>query len=152
MRIVNLVKQFTKEIAAYAQSGFSNVSAEDYQQRLEACNSCPNLKEGGIADTCKLCGCVVKMKAKLATSTCPDDPPRWNPQDPELIKQIEEKRQKDFKKRQQETAKFIKESGRKNMTPKERPSYGEEINKKIQENIDKINELNRKRSEELKKK
>ena len=92
------------------------------------------------------------MKAKLATSICPDDPPRWNPQDPELIKQIEEKRQKDFKKRQQETAKFIKESGRKNMTPRERQSYGEEINKKIQENIDKINELNRKRSEELKKK
>lgn len=30
---------------------------------------------------CGKCGCMVEHKAKWRTTTCPDDPQRWKPQD-----------------------------------------------------------------------
>lgn len=73
MKIFELVKQFTSEMAHYVKNGMPNCTAQQYQERLEACNVCPHKKES----TCGLCGCVITLKAKMATSGCPDNPSRW---------------------------------------------------------------------------
>ncbi|GGF97942.1 DUF6171 family protein [Paenibacillus abyssi] len=39
-----------------------------YEKRLEACMDCPNLLEG---TTCSLCGCIVRITAKLKERSCP---------------------------------------------------------------------------------
>ena len=31
---------------------------------------------------CNLCGCLLEHKAKWKTTTCPDNPQRWDPQEP----------------------------------------------------------------------
>lgn len=50
------------------------VSKEEYKSRLKTCNLCPHKSSINI---CKLCGCFVILKAKLAEAKCPDN--RWNP-------------------------------------------------------------------------
>lgn len=39
-----------------------------YAERLELCRACPKLIEG---HTCALCGCLVKIAAKLKDRSCP---------------------------------------------------------------------------------
>lgn len=39
-----------------------------YESRLSSCSSCDHLEYG---TTCMLCGCLVKIRAKLATGRCP---------------------------------------------------------------------------------
>ncbi|GIQ67908.1 hypothetical protein DUZ99_04865 [Xylanibacillus composti] len=48
--------------------GFDCVDDEQYKARLEACSHCPDLIE---SHTCRFCGCIVKVRAKLAARTCP---------------------------------------------------------------------------------
>ena len=88
MKIFDLVKQFTSEMAHYVKNGMPNVSAEEYQKRLEVCNACPHKKEN-------TCGCVIALKAKMATTTCPDDPPRW-PEISEDQKELRKKRLEEY--------------------------------------------------------
>lgn len=42
---------------------------EVVQKRLEICNSCPKLVQ--LTKQCKLCGCVMPLKAKLKQAVCP---------------------------------------------------------------------------------
>lgn len=39
-----------------------------YEERLRACRSCPKLENG---TTCRVCGCIVPVVAKLKERTCP---------------------------------------------------------------------------------
>ncbi|WP_312029482.1 DUF6171 family protein [Paenibacillus sedimenti] len=39
-----------------------------YQQRLLACTACPKLLNG---TTCSICGCIVRIAAKLKERSCP---------------------------------------------------------------------------------
>ena len=45
-----------------------------YQQRLKACHSCMHSRvtPGVQIDMCSLCGCAIKLKAKLKWASCPD--------------------------------------------------------------------------------
>ena len=47
---------------------------EVYFQRLAACGACADLQYG---TTCRHCGCLVAVRAKLADKACPGLPPRW---------------------------------------------------------------------------
>ncbi|WP_233532223.1 DUF6171 family protein [Paenibacillus alkalitolerans] len=39
-----------------------------YDQRLQACMTCPSLQFG---TTCSVCGCIVQIRAKLKDRDCP---------------------------------------------------------------------------------
>ena len=74
--IYKMVKGFVKEAVEYAKQGAPHVTAKQYEDRLKTCYSCENLKKD--VERCGLCGCLIEHKAKWATSTCPDDPKRWD--------------------------------------------------------------------------
>lgn len=44
------------------------VADAEYERRLSSCYSCPALQYGS---TCRYCGCLVQVRAKLLDSTCP---------------------------------------------------------------------------------
>ena len=73
-----MVKSFSKELVNYIKEGAPNVTTEDYADRLDVCNNCPNIIKQSMR--CKLCGCTMQQKAKWKTSVCPDNPQRWKPQ------------------------------------------------------------------------
>lgn len=51
------------------------VSEEIYAERMQTCSECPALQYG---TTCKHCGCLVQIKAKLIASQCPYPyAPKW---------------------------------------------------------------------------
>jgi hypothetical protein len=75
--VYKMVKGFVKEAVEYAKQGAPHVTAKQYESRLTACTNCPHLKKD--VERCGLCGCLVEHKAKWATATCPDKPPRWEP-------------------------------------------------------------------------
>lgn len=88
-----------ESLARWAKTGFSTVSDEVYRSRLQRCSECPNLQAppknqqslyalaGATANdrsVCGKCGCVVTVKARRTSDTCPDPHPgragmnRWN--------------------------------------------------------------------------
>jgi|TARA_R110002012_G_scaffold241586_3_gene415772 hypothetical protein len=77
MNIFKLTLQFAKEAAKYIAEGAPNVSPEQYEERLKACQSCEHRVEGTHNDSCGLCGCKIAVKAKWQTTDCPDKPSRW---------------------------------------------------------------------------
>ena len=62
---------FAKSATDYVRSGMENVSETQYQTRLKICEVCTFRKDS----TCTKCGCFIEVKAKWATSECPDK--RW---------------------------------------------------------------------------
>jgi hypothetical protein len=51
------------------------VTEQEYKSRLEKCGQCTYLELG---TTCRLCGCLVQIKAKLAGAKCPYPyQPQW---------------------------------------------------------------------------
>ena len=73
-----MLRNFSKEVVNYIKEGAPNVTAEDYADRLDACNKCPHLKKESMR--CGLCGCLLEHKAKWKTTVCPDKPERWKSQ------------------------------------------------------------------------
>jgi hypothetical protein len=91
----DLVKRASKSLYSWAQTGFRKVPWEILEKREAACLACPNLTEpthilqkmstsstiknetGKRAGNkaCKICGCAVKNKMKVATDTCPQEAP-----------------------------------------------------------------------------
>lgn len=59
--------QIAKVLASKMFTADNTVSDEIYAQRLELCMGCPQLMGG---HTCKLCGCVVQISAKLKAKSC----------------------------------------------------------------------------------
>ena len=76
--IFQMLKTFSKELATHVANGGTNVSSNDYAERLDACNKCPHLNKDKMR--CGICGCLVQHKAKWQTTTCPDKPTRWKNQ------------------------------------------------------------------------
>jgi len=73
-KMPNLAKRafsFAKSATEYVRSGMENVSEAQYETRLKICEVCPFRKD----TQCTKCGCYIELKAKWATSTCPDN--RW---------------------------------------------------------------------------
>jgi hypothetical protein len=50
------------------------VPTEVLEERRAECKSCDQL----VNDRCKLCGCFYEKKIRLATESCPMNPPRWS--------------------------------------------------------------------------
>jgi len=51
------------------------VSEEEYARRMEACRACGAFQFG---TTCRWCGCLMAVKAKLAAARCPaPEGSRW---------------------------------------------------------------------------
>jgi hypothetical protein len=44
------------------------------ERRLAACGACPDLRYG---TTCRHCGCLVAVRARIADKPCPAPTPRW---------------------------------------------------------------------------
>ena len=49
------------------------VEDEVFKERLHTCHTCENFNVMGL---CKHCGCVMMLKAKLSSSSCPDG--KWD--------------------------------------------------------------------------
>lgn len=86
----SLLSGAAKSFARWAATGFSTVSNETYERRLSACDTCPDLgvppsKQGALykimgakvdeRKVCRKCGCVVAVKARRNTDTCPEPHP-----------------------------------------------------------------------------
>ena len=73
--LMDMMKNFTKEVIEYAKQGAPHVTEAQYTERLKTCGSCEHLKRDVMR--CGKCGCVVEHKAKWATTTCPEK--KWDP-------------------------------------------------------------------------
>jgi len=74
---------------AKAAVGADAAPPEVVQQRRDLCRECPHasrnperahLPSKGLTtlSTCALCGCFIAAKTKIASESCPADPPRWD--------------------------------------------------------------------------
>jgi len=78
--MLTMIKTFGVELKKWVAAGSPVTTPADYIERLTACNNCPHLVKKKMR--CGKCGCAVEHKAKWRTTTCPDTPQRWKPQDP----------------------------------------------------------------------
>lgn len=64
-------------LAEYLASRPDEPVADDttYEARLACCAACPDLTFSG--STCRHCGCLVAVRAKLLDKHCPAPQPRW---------------------------------------------------------------------------
>lgn len=58
------------------------VDEDTYAQRVATCRTCPDVRFGGT--TCRHCGCLVAVRAKVAGKSCPAPNPQWGPCDSNL--------------------------------------------------------------------
>ena len=58
------VKKATKDILKN-----NRVTEKEYEDRLKTCNDCVYLTRS--TNMCKVCGCFMKVKASLPSSSCP---------------------------------------------------------------------------------
>lgn len=85
-----LIISAAESLARWAKTGFSTVDEDVYQDRLSVCQECPNLMKppkkqrmiyriAGVSPDsraiCSECGCVVGVKARRATESCPSADP-----------------------------------------------------------------------------
>ena len=83
---ITLVSRAAQSLVKWAGTGFSTVSDETYQRRLNACTACPDLRippdsqktlyklagaQLNQRSVCIQCGCTVSVKARRSTDTCP---------------------------------------------------------------------------------
>lgn len=62
-------KQIQQMLIEIESNGkFQLVENQVYQHRLSKCEGCKYLK---YDSTCMQCGCIVQIRARLATGTCP---------------------------------------------------------------------------------
>jgi len=74
------VRQSPEQIAEWMRRRMSGpdwpaVADDEYARRLAACRSCPSLAYG---TTCRICGCLVQVRARLPDARCPYPyEPKW---------------------------------------------------------------------------
>lgn len=62
-------------LAEYLQGNPAELAGDaEYANRLEICSQCADLTYG---TTCRFCGCLVAVRAKLAGKRCANPSPRW---------------------------------------------------------------------------
>ena len=76
-RIVRLAPGEVERLLARYLETASDAVADDstYAARLAVCDNCPDLRYG---TTCRHCGCLVAVRAKIAGKSCPAPLSRWN--------------------------------------------------------------------------
>ena len=64
-----------RSATGFVASGLAVASHEEQSRRLSICHACEHYDaERG---RCRICGCYLAWKAKIASEHCPDSPPRW---------------------------------------------------------------------------
>ena len=63
------VKNVTSAVVDYAKDGFTNVSEEERNKRLEICRGCEFFNKDG--EICSKCTCHMKIKTYMRSSNCP---------------------------------------------------------------------------------
>ena len=71
--LVEMAGNFVGAMASWLAAGFPIVDEATYKSRAGTCGGCEHVKDNG---GCAVCGCR-SIKLWLATSQCPDNPPRW---------------------------------------------------------------------------
>lgn len=62
-------------VAEYFRGGEPElVGTEEQERRLALCGACTDLLYGS---TCRHCGCLVEVRARLAGYACPAPEPKW---------------------------------------------------------------------------
>ncbi|WP_166244977.1 DUF6171 family protein [Paenibacillus turpanensis] len=56
-------------VAAVDMDPENCVPGEEYERRLAVCESCMKLSDG---ITCSVCGCIIRVRAKLRSRGCPN--------------------------------------------------------------------------------
>jgi hypothetical protein len=75
MTILDKIKSLGESASTWLLAGMPVVSREQYEDRLNLCKICNYYNING---TCDHCGCVMKVKAWLATEPCSDPAhPKW---------------------------------------------------------------------------
>lgn len=69
-----IMNRFVSAVFRHLGTGLRNVDDKEYARRLAICKSCPQWRKGWI---CAVCGCLLKVKARWASESCPLDPPKW---------------------------------------------------------------------------
>ena len=85
--MIDLAKRYAAAVATWVGAGRPVRPAHEVERIfLEHCQPCEH-RDGG---RCSLCGCRIARdghplanKIAMATSSCPDDPPRWEANVPE---------------------------------------------------------------------
>lgn len=67
--IIQKAKSFTKAVTSHTLDGFTNVSQEKQEERLDICRSCEYFDESNTI--CMKCGCYLVTKTSWRTSECP---------------------------------------------------------------------------------
>jgi hypothetical protein len=70
------LRNVAQSARTWVVAGMPIVPKEVYVRRLDRCSVCPFNDRG----TCRLCGCVLEIKAWAATEGCPDIHPAWGPE------------------------------------------------------------------------
>lgn len=72
---VKVTPEKLERLIAIAVKGRTAVSDQEYDRRMDMCLGCPALQYG---TTCRYCGCLVAVRARLQDSICPFPVvPRW---------------------------------------------------------------------------
>jgi len=74
----DMIRSAAEEMTKWTAAGFPLCSPSQLQARAEVCTSCTHWDSAmwGGAGGCKICRCT-KLKLYMATTTCPDKPPKW---------------------------------------------------------------------------
>jgi hypothetical protein len=67
--LTHKIALFFKTMFKWALSGFKLEEAQTQVARLEICKHCPELIKPNMQ--CRLCGCLMKNKVKIAGASCP---------------------------------------------------------------------------------
>lgn len=65
--VTQQIKNFAKSALTHVASGLAEVSDEEREKRLAICRACDAYMDG----RCGECGCILSIKSKWLTSTCP---------------------------------------------------------------------------------
>lgn len=66
--IAQMGKNLAGEVGKFARAGFKVVSSDQYRKRLTICAGCEEFTKN---QRCRVCGCYMTVKAKMATTDCP---------------------------------------------------------------------------------
>lgn len=77
MKTINSLTATDEEIKEYLDNAPTDFVAPELlsKQRLDICNVCPDKINTFGLDSCKGCGCLIKLKVKLSYTKCPID--KW---------------------------------------------------------------------------
>jgi len=78
-----MASSLATEVGKWAKAGVKILPGRDYRTRLALCHACPEFTP---AQRCRICGCFMVAKARMATTTCPKG--KWPKPQPATIAEV----------------------------------------------------------------